>query len=121
MSEQRPLLTSLDLAGIGVPIAAAIVWFFAAGGNSPLIVVAAIYLLVAYVAGYAVGRIYFGAGSDTIVLAAVVVVALAGMAYILNDRIRSGLGLIAAPGVGMMVASLIARWSARIRRTNAAD
>jgi len=121
MSGQRPLLTSLDLVGIGVPIAAAIVWFFATGGNSPLFVVSATYLLFAYVAGYAVGRIYFGGGSDAIVLAAVVVVALAGVAYLLDDRIRSGLGIIAAPGVGMIVASLIARWSARIRRTDAAD
>ncbi|HET6615727.1 MAG TPA: hypothetical protein VFH62_07560 [Dehalococcoidia bacterium] len=95
-----------------MPAVAALVIFIAAGADDPLVVVAAVLLLVPYAAGYGISRVLHAVGASVPLTAAGAVLVVGGLAwsFVTRHHDANALVYVVAPGVGMLAASLVMRW-----------
>ena len=107
---RRPLA---DALAIVIPAVAALVIFIAAGADDPLVVVAGVLLLVPYTAGYGVARVLHAVGASVPLMAAGVVLIVSGLTWSFVTRAAdwNAVVYIAAPGIGILAASLVMRWT----------
>ena len=101
-----------DASAIAIPVVIGAVIFIAAGADDRLLVVAAVLLLVPYTAGYGVARVLHAVGASVPLMAAGAVLIVSGLAWSFVTRAAdwNAVVYIAAPGVGILAASIVMRW-----------